>query len=196
MKNVRKKKIYFSPQQKEIAINILRVLALGTILLVGAVTPGALQLLEITRRRQRVIRRFQPKQAWDVIKKLQREKHITIGQEDNQNVIKITEKGKTEILKFDLEKMEIRKPDTWDGWWRMVIFDIPETKKEARDTLRFLLKRLEFYQLQKSVFVHPYECKKEIDFAKEIYEIRPYVTYLKAKDLDNENWLKIKFDLT
>src|SRR3990167_2211250 len=65
--------------------------------------------------------------------------------------------------------------EKWDKKWRVVIFDIPEKSRMARDALRRKLKELEFRELQKSVFVHPYECKKEIDFIIEFFNLRHYV---------------------
>lgn len=43
----------------------------------------------------------------------------------------------------------------WDGKWRILIFDIPEKLRRYRDFLRTELSSLGFYQLQKSVWVHP-----------------------------------------
>ena len=60
--------------------------------------------------------------------------------------------------------MKIRKPAKWDGKWRIVVFDIPENLRSIRQALREHLCRLQFYQLQKSVFVLPYECGDEIEF--------------------------------
>src|SRR3989344_4682297 len=47
-------------------------------------------------------------------------------------------------LKFKIDEMEIKKPAKWDGEWRIVIFDIPERFKKAREALRKKLKDLGF----------------------------------------------------
>jgi len=193
---MKKKRFYLSHNQKEIALNILRILAAGIVLSAAIVAPNAIQILKVfSDNRKSKIKGINGNHAWKVIKKLQQEKIVRISQQTNQTIIEITKKGKTEFLKFDLEKMIINKPAEWDGTWRVVIFDIPENKKEAREAFRNLLKRLEFYQLQKSVFIHPHECKKEISFIKEIYEINPFVTYLKVKEIDDEEILKNRFGL-
>ena len=53
----------------------------------------------------------------------------------------------------DLTFMDQSKkgPPAWDGRWRLVIFDIPESLREARHHIRRLLKELGFQQLQLSV---------------------------------------------
>lgn len=104
-------------------------------------------------------------------------------------------KGKKRILKYDLDNMKIKRPSRWDGYWRIVVFDIPEDEKKARSALRIKLKDLGFYPMQKSVFVHPYDCKNEIDFVVEIFEIKPYVRFIVAKDIDISLNLKHMFQL-
>ena len=108
----------------------------------------------------------------------------------------LSERGKKRILKFDLDKMEIKKPPRWDGFWRIIAFDIPEEKNKARKALVSKMKELRFYPMQKSVFLYPYDCKNEIDFILEIFEIKPYVRYIVAKDIDIALDLKQRFKLS
>ena len=117
--------------------------------------------------------------------------------EDKDGFIKIvlTKEGQKKALKFKLDEMEIRKPVKWDGEWRVVIFDIPEKFKKAREALRIKLKELGFLELQKSVFVLPYECEDEINFIMEVFLIRPFVRFVRAKSFTNEEQLKIRFGL-
>ncbi|MBM2817700.1 MAG: phaN [Parcubacteria group bacterium] len=117
--------------------------------------------------------------------------------EDKDGSIKIvlTKEGQKKALKFKLDEMEIKKPPKWDGEWRIVIFDIPEKLKKAREALRIKLKELGFLELQKSVFVLPYECEDEINFIMEVFLIRPFVRFVRAKSFTNEEQLKIKFGL-
>jgi len=85
--------------------------------------------------------------------------------------------------------------EKWDGQWRMVIFDIPEDLRKARDALRSKLKELGFCELQKSVFVFPYECKDEIDFIVEFFGVREYVRYGILRSIDNDPHLRRIFHL-
>ena len=107
----------------------------------------------------------------------------------------LTEMGRSKILKYDLDKIEIKKPARWDKLWRLVVFDIPEDKNLGRKALAAKLKELGFYPMQKSVFIHPYECKDEIDFITEMFELTPYVRFLRVKDVDIELDLKERFHL-
>ena len=107
--------------------------------------------------------------------------------------IVLTKDGETKALRFKIDEMEIKKPAKWDGEWRVVIFDIPERFKKAREALRNKLEDLGFIKLQESVFVFPYKCEDEIDFIVEVFQIRPFVRFVKAKSFTNEEQLKIKF---
>ncbi len=107
----------------------------------------------------------------------------------------LTEQGKKKALSYKLTEMRIVKPRYWDKKWRVVVFDIPENLRKARDVVRQYLKQFGFYQLQKSVFVIPYECKDELDFLIELYDVRKYVRQFIATGVDNELHLKDIFNL-
>ena len=87
------------------------------------------------------------------------------------------------------------KGENWDGKWRLVVFDVPEKLKKGRNALREKLKKIGFYELQKSVFVFPYKCKDEVDFIVEFFNLRKYVRFGVLESIDNELDLKKVFDL-
>lgn len=117
-------------------------------------------------------------------------------QADGSIKIVVTEKGKEKALIFNVDNLEIRTPTRWDQKWRLVMYDIPETKKALREALRAKLKELGFHEWQKSVFVHPYPCQNEIDFLVEFFEARPYVRHGELTNPLNEAELRLAFDLT
>lgn len=101
----------------------------------------------------------------------------------------LSSKGKTRALTYKVETMEVPK-QRWDKKWRVVVFDIPEKLRTGRDALRDKLKKLGFYELQKSVLVCPYECKDEVDFLIAFWNIKKYVRYGILESIDNELHLK------
>ena len=114
---------------------------------------------------------------------------------DGSLTMVLTDKGKKKAITFNIDNMEIKKPKVWDKKWRLVIFDIPEKKRQARDVLRETLKRLGFYEFQKSVFTHPYPCQDEMDYLIEYYNIRSHVRIVTATELDNEIHLRKIFNI-
>lgn len=107
----------------------------------------------------------------------------------------ITEKGKETALQFNPDFLKIKRPPIWDKRWRVVIYDIPDKKKSARDALRYKLKELGFKEWQKSVFIHPYPCLNEINFTVEFFDVRPYVRYAELINPTNEAELKLHFKI-
>jgi DNA-binding transcriptional regulator PaaX len=120
---------------------------------------------------------------------------LSIAEKDGQQVLTLSENGKKWVLQFDLDKIVIKIPRKWDGYWRLVLFDIPEKRKAGREALRSKLKQLGFYQLQKSCFIHPFDCKSEIDFISEIFEVSPYVNFILAKEIEGASQLMKYFNL-
>lgn len=51
----------------------------------------------------------------------------------------------------------------WDGYWRVVVYDIAEEKSRLRDRLRHELRRLGFKFVQKSVWLTPLPVEKELE---------------------------------
>jgi CRISPR-associated endonuclease Cas2 len=66
-------------------------------------------------------------------------------------------------LTEDGEGLLTRVRPTRDGVWKIVIFDIPEKKREIRNTLRSKLKTLGFKKWQESIWISPYKLDKQIE---------------------------------
>ncbi|MFA6552041.1 MAG: hypothetical protein WCT19_00900 [Candidatus Paceibacterota bacterium] len=109
--------------------------------------------------------------------------------------IVINDKGRKLAEFYSLDNLKINIPAIWDGNWRIVIFDIPEKFKKVREALRMHLRNLGFYELQKSVFVYPFPCLREIDLVVKFYNARKYIRLIAASSIDNELELQRKFNL-
>lgn len=57
----------------------------------------------------------------------------------------------------------------WDGYWRMVFYDIKESEKRLRSRLRTFLKHIGFMYIQKSVWITAFPVDEELEkfFRKE-----------------------------
>jgi len=115
---------------------------------------------------------------------------------DGTCTLVLTRDGKKKALTYKIDNIKIKPTEKWDGKWRFVIFDVPENFRKIRNSLRNTLKRLEFFEYQKSVFVHPFECRDEIDFVVEYFDVRPYARFVIAESMDNELHLKKHFKLS
>lgn len=115
---------------------------------------------------------------------------------DRDNVLEfsITNKGRQKLLLKQFNCMELHKDRKWDKQWRMVAFDIPETIKFSRDTLRRKLKKVGFIEFQKSLFAYPYECQNEVNFIINFLGVTDYVYLITAK-IDPDTKLRKHFSL-
>lgn len=105
----------------------------------------------------------------------------------NDIKISLTEEGKNKAKKYQIDSLKILKPKIWDRLWRVVIFDIPDTQKIKRNAFRRKLKELGFYSLQKSVWVCPFKCDKEINFLRDFFGLdKKQIEILLVKSIEND----------
>ncbi|OGK23251.1 hypothetical protein A2954_07715 [Candidatus Roizmanbacteria bacterium RIFCSPLOWO2_01_FULL_37_12] len=129
------------------------------------------------------------------LKRLEKSKVIEIKVEKGKQVIKITDKGRTKILRNTINDIKIEKPGFWNGKWWLVSYDLPEDMHNLRDGIRKYLLSLGFFPIQKSVYVHAYPCKEQMEFLREYYGIREYMTIFKIEWIENDGVLKEFFNL-
>lgn len=141
------------------------------------------------------LRRYNRYRVRATLKRLEKGGLVSISYEGDKTVIRLTKNGQEKILKYKLEEMKIKPQKRWDGKWRIVIFDIPEKFKLARNVFAAKLREIGFLPLQKSVWICPYPCEEEIDFLKEVFKIRPFVKVITAEKVDVKNNLIKAFNL-
>lgn len=110
------------------------------------------------------------------IKRLRERGLIETKLNQNEILIKLSQAGK-ESIRFN---KVINEP--WDGKWRIVIFDIPETHKSVRNLFRRRLKDWEFRIFQKSVWISKLNMTKELrQFIKKL-GIERWVSVIESND--------------
>lgn len=144
---------------------VLRFLYIGGVLAVGAAAPKLLQFFPSADRS-----RPRRKELYARIRSAQH-RLIQGGfvEKGAAGKYKLTAEGKARIEKILLREYRIPEPVHWDGKWRLLIFDIAEKRRGARERLRDLLHGAGFVRLQDSVWVHPYPCEEFVTL------IRAYV---------------------
>ncbi len=107
--------------------------------------------------------------------------------------IVLTKQGKHEMLRYSLDEIALNITAPWDQTWRLILFDIPHAKRQARDALRGKLLQLGFYALQKSVFITPRQCEREIDFIAAIFDVRKHILILPVSRFEGDEKLQHYF---
>lgn len=180
-----------NPKVKE----VLKILGAGTFLAASFVMPGAtgvvLKEYEQHKREkdEKEWRKFNLWRLRETIKRLNAQKIIEV----KEGVIEITEKGRKKLLKFNLDDMDLGQKT--DGKWRIIIYDISESKKKERDFLREILKRMKFLKLQRSIYLTPFICEDEIEYLKQMFGVGDEVKILKITGIDNEQAYKEYFGI-
>lgn len=114
---------------------------------------------------------------------------------NDDGYLRLSEKGEKKLEKLILSNYELRVPRVWDKKWRVIIFDIPEYRKNLRDKLRKTLIYLGFCKIQNSVWVFPYDCEDLLILLKADFKIGRDVLYLVVDKLEGDEDFKEAFGL-
>lgn len=164
------------------------IAAAGGLLILSAAIPNLPIALGIMIK---AWRNFKKKDIGRIIKRLEKQEMISVKEKGDKISLEITEKGRKRLLEYDFENIKL-KAKRRDGKWRLIIFDIPERKKQNRDAFRKKLLQLDCIRLQDSVFVSAFPCKNEIDFLTHYLEISDYVTVLTIDKIERGEELIFK----
>jgi len=93
---------------------------------------------------------------------------------------KITEKGRSKIMRGLFDK------ETWDGKWRVVIFDVPEERKNLRNVLRKTLRLSGFKLLQKSVWISPFDVLDDVEKLADMHNLHDNLWYFISNSIKDD----------
>ena len=107
----------------------------------------------------------------------------------------LTTVGEKILNDWQMSNYQIKRPRKWDKKWRVIIFDIPETKKQMREQVRKILLAVGFRRLQDSVWVFPYDCEDVIGLMKTDLGIGKNLLYMIVDQIEDDRFLRMDFDL-
>ncbi|MFA5791537.1 MAG: hypothetical protein WC884_00685 [Candidatus Paceibacterota bacterium] len=88
---------------------------------------------------------------------------------------RLTKEGKKKMHSLELDSDTTLVNTSWDGFWRIILLDIPENRKSERESLRYLLKKAGFVCLKNSAWISPFpfehlftNIKKDLGLTTEI----------------------------
>ena len=126
---------------------------------------------------------------------LRRYKFVRHVKRAGEHSYSLTPKGEGRLKKIILDDIEIKNPTKWNGKWYLVMYDFPIRFKKVRDAFRWKLKDMGFLQFQKSVWIYPYPCERELLFVADFYGVRKYVEILELNKMLDDKKLKTHFHL-
>ncbi len=113
---------------------------------------------------------------------------ISSGQSE---FFRLTNEGKKRANSLKLDSDTAVLNPNWDGFWRIILLDLPEERKSEREALRYLLKKAGFICLKNSAWISPYpfehlftNIKKDLGLTTEFMIIvTQFVDEITAKEL-------------
>lgn len=111
---------------------------------------------------------------------------IEIHNSDNQKYLKITKKGQGKLNCIKLEGEEALVSNSWDGFWRIIILDLPENRKSEREALRYLLKKANFICIKNTVWISPYPYEYLFSNIKKDFSLGNELMIIVTNKIDEE----------
>jgi CRISPR-associated endonuclease Cas2 len=71
-----------------------------------------------------------------------------------------------------------------DGIWKIVVFDIPESKRYIRNVLRSKLQSLGFQKWQNSIWVSPFELHPDVENELNELATKMFIRLIKTTDIN------------
>ncbi|MDP3646131.1 MAG: hypothetical protein Q8R25_03515 [bacterium] len=182
-----------SRKRRRIQQAVLSTIGAVGILGVALVAPNVLQILPKVLGSTRYKLAFQARTA---LQRLSIKGHIRFVERNGVRCATLTEKGQQALfIEQERAMRESGKRRKWDGLYRIVAFDIPEKRKGVREQLRGVVHSFGFLQLQKSMWVYPYDCEDLIALVKADLRIGKDVLYMIVESVENDRWIREHFKL-
>ncbi len=108
---------------------------------------------------------------------------LSSGQND---YARLTEKGRRRATSYKLQATSSLVPK-WDGLWRIILLDLPESRKALRESLRYLLKKAGFVCLKNSVWVSPFPFEHLFENIKKDLNLTSEMIILTTNTLDESS---------
>jgi len=169
---------------------ILMTVATAGILSMAVLAPNALQVLKpfLKNKKKYNLKYYLNQKTKNLIK----DGLLKIDKENGKQFLSLTDKGERKLLYY---KVTEKKKYKWDNKWRIVIFDVWENVRHKRNLLRYEIKDFGFIQLQRSVWIYPYECADFIELLKTDLSFGKNIRYMVVEKLDHDENLRKYFGL-
>ena len=167
-------------EQKKVAslvLSVLKVVGAAGLIASALVAPNIAKALPLLVGKRGPCRHY-PAYLTRALDRLRFRNCIALVKKDGKAYYQLTEKGSALLAKYVLQETVLPRPHTWDRKWRILIFDIPETRKPTRENIRRSLERLGLTRLQDSVWIYPYPCEDVMELLRTSYGVRHDALYL------------------
>lgn len=188
-----KYKYYFHKPRSAITKDIIQLIAIAGVFTIAATSPySGVAFWKAFQNKQK----YPKRKVADTFTRLLRNGLIEIQKEGYDVKIALTPEGKEVAGYMQIDALSIKRPNRWDGSWRIILFDISNLKTIHRNAFRGKVKSLGFLPLQKSVWVHPFDCRAEVELLCDFFGLsKKEVILIETRTIGDDNIFKRHFKL-
>ena len=170
----------------------LAVVAAAGIIAVAAVAPNVFQAFNMFLPKREKYRKLSHKEKIRKVAEtfyyLKRSGLVSFKKSGRDWLLSLTDLGKRRLPKLEVDAVRVPKQKKWDGKWWLVAADIPtKDYRFGADLLRAKLKQMGFYSLQRTLWLYPFDPRKEVEFVANTFSVGRFVTVMKVEQMDRQD---------
>ncbi|MBP9686346.1 MAG: hypothetical protein KBD66_00930 [Candidatus Doudnabacteria bacterium] len=182
-----------SESAKSFATNVLLLAGVLGVIGLAFTAPNTLRLLRrfSVQKHGSLTAKDQKQKLLKTIYYLKQSGQIDIKEEGKGFIARLTEKGQKRFKRIQESHKTIPKPNIWSGTWWLVAADIPTASRIAAEMFRLKLAELQFYPLQRTLWLHPYDPRAELEYFANKYQVGQFITVMEVKRIDSQDKKKL-----
>jgi CRISPR/Cas system-associated endoribonuclease Cas2 len=177
--------------RRNVRTAMLTTIGIAGIISIAAIAPNMFQILGRTGALSKL--KYQSK---GILTRLKLKGEIELVARDGKKFARLTDLGE-KVLAVEKQKISLMKerPKKWDRRYRLIMFDIPEKRRQTRDQLRYQMQEVGFLRVQDSAWVYPYDCEEFVALLKADLHIGKDVLYAVIEEIENDKDIRKHFNL-
>ncbi len=178
---------------------LLALLGIGGVVTLASISPVLLAPLIGVHAVIKANDRMRGQKLRNALGYLERQRYVTVDRTAQRKKIALTRNGlrraRQLAVRPSLEK-PLPRPSTWDGLWRLIIFDIAAEERAKRNAFRHFIRKINAVMLQKSVWIYPFDCSERIDLLREFFGLSDaHLRLIVAQNIGDDSHLRRHFQL-
>jgi len=108
-------------------------------------------------------------------------------------ILHLTPKARQRLKRRVIASFKLYSNDSpWDKKWRVVLFEIPESKKSKRDAFTSQLKDMGFVYMHRGILINPFDQLEHVATVAELFDITDEVSTLTTDSISSKQLAKLK----
>ena len=130
------------------------------------------------------------------LRRVERRGYVQRKKEGSSVRLRLTDAGRDKLQRLSVPQATISCTGEWDGFWRVVLFSIPEGQKHIRALLRQKLRSIGFVPFRRSAWIFPFVCDEQVANLVQNLGITDRVNLLTVSTFSNSEQFEQRFNLS